>query len=71
MFYSWPIPSDEMYSNKWGIYIWRGVVHVIPECDIGSHNMSSRCKCRPEWDIDLWRHNSYDKREAYEHGPQA
>lgn len=45
--------------------------HVCPVDDLKPHFLSPTCPCHPEEDdeaVDLWRHNSYDGREAHEGG---
>lgn len=44
---------------------------VIPQGDIKEHEMYPGCSCRPvqdEINLNLWIHNSFDGREAYETG---
>lgn len=44
---------------------------VVPEGDIKEHTMCPGCACRPVQDTinpNLWLHNSFDGREAYETG---
>ena len=48
-----------------------GVYHVIPVADVIEHCCSSDCWCRPHQDLEggflnIWVHNSMDRREVYE-----
>jgi hypothetical protein len=44
--------------------------HIIPTLDTEPHVMEDTCHCRPTWHDDAcaFVHNSFDGREAFEHG---
>lgn len=44
----------------------RKVNHVHPQNDWFPHTLSSSCHCCPQWNGNVWVHNSYDGRELFE-----
>lgn len=48
-----------------------GDTHVVPECDLRTHELTARCWCQPERDVEepsVIAHQALDQRELYETG---
>lgn len=45
-----------------------GEHHAFPTWDLGAHAFDEQCPCGPYLENEVWMHNSFDGREAYEAG---
>lgn len=57
---AWEVGAEEGHPRR---------LHVIPLGDLREHSAACDCWCRPQADdekLDVWIHNSLDRRELYE-----